>query len=106
LDTIKPSSQISPVVEAALEQRQGERVEDALCAESDRMMAANHAGPSTGLDRLTDGVLLVRRAAGPTVGDEFAITRELARRRRREIEHSLDVLKGLKSRGERSTGRH
>lgn len=97
---------LSPVVAAALAQRQGERAEDALCAEADRMLASRQDGPATGLDRLTDGVLLARRAAGPTIGDEFAITRELARRRRREIERGLAVLKAMKHRATRAKGGH
>lgn len=90
----------------ALAERQGERAEDALCAESDRMAAARQDGPLTGLSRLADGVLLARRAAGVPVGLEFAITRELARRRRAELLAGIDPVKAAQNRTARAKGDH
>ncbi len=105
MDNPDTRAPLSPVVAAALEQRQGERAEDALCAESDRMTAAPR-GEATELRDSPDGVILARRAAGVSIGEEFAITRELARRRRLELHDGIDPRRAAQQRAARAKGGH
>lgn len=85
---------MSPVVEAALAQRAREQHEDSMGEEAKRLAAKRlfNAFP----DEPTDNELLTRRSSDTTVGEEFALTREL---RRRQREAALASLKSLKSEG-------
>ena len=81
---------MSPVVEAALEQRAREQHEDAMGEEARRLAAKRLANA---FPDVPTNELLTLRSADTTVGEEFALTRELRRRERAAVLASLESLK-------------
>jgi hypothetical protein len=70
---------VSPAVAAALAERAQDDV-DACEIAAVKRHGADAREANWGLAAVSDGALLSRRQVAPTVGAEFAITRELRRR--------------------------